>query len=181
MKFGRLIFIGAAIAVVAACGALRDYHAANPDFGSSMPPYERIQFASQFSAESLVNGEGSSSVSNAEPEAAAEPSLPAEADAPPPPPPPPAPPPAPPNIESVMLPPIPQAEVNAQLADVGFTKSKAKGNGDCYPLSAVAGFEISATAARQPCLLIVGRGRCSSCELSGVVRGHLHCSAYTSV
>lgn len=48
MKPGRLIFIGAAIAVVAACGALRDYHAANPDFGSSMPPYERIQFASQF-------------------------------------------------------------------------------------------------------------------------------------
>ena len=49
-----------------------------------------------------------------------------------------------------MLPPIPQAEVNAQLADVGFTKSKAKGNGDCYPLSTMAGFEISATAARQP-------------------------------
>ena len=49
-----------------------------------------------------------------------------------------------------MLPPTPQAEVNAQLADVGFTKSKAQGNGDCYPLSAMAGFEISATAARQP-------------------------------
>ena len=49
-----------------------------------------------------------------------------------------------------MLPPIPQAEVNAQLADAGFTKSKAKGNGDCYPLSAMAGFEISATTARQP-------------------------------
>ena len=48
MKPERLIFIGAAIAVVAACSALRDYHAANPDFGSSMPPYERIQFASQF-------------------------------------------------------------------------------------------------------------------------------------
>ncbi len=34
--------------MIAACGALREYHAANPDFGSSMPPYERIQFASQF-------------------------------------------------------------------------------------------------------------------------------------
>ena len=48
MKPGRLVLVGAAIALVAACSALRDYHAANPDFGSSMPPYERIQFASQF-------------------------------------------------------------------------------------------------------------------------------------
>jgi hypothetical protein len=48
MKPERLILIGAAIATVAACSALRDYHAANPDFGSSLPPYERIQFASQF-------------------------------------------------------------------------------------------------------------------------------------
>ncbi len=48
MKPERLVVIGAAIAVLAACSALRDYHAANPDFGSSMPPYERIQFASQF-------------------------------------------------------------------------------------------------------------------------------------
>ena len=48
MKPERLIFLGAAIALVAACSALRDYHAANPDFGSSLPPYERIQFASQF-------------------------------------------------------------------------------------------------------------------------------------
>ena len=44
----RFILIGAAISLVAACSAIRDYHAANPDFGSSMPPYERIQFASQF-------------------------------------------------------------------------------------------------------------------------------------
>ena len=48
MKPERLVFVGAAIAVLAACSALRDYHAANPDFGSAMPPYERIQFASQF-------------------------------------------------------------------------------------------------------------------------------------
>ena len=44
----RLIFIGAAVSMIAACSALRDYHAANPDFGSPAPPYERIQFASQF-------------------------------------------------------------------------------------------------------------------------------------
>ena len=36
------------------------------------------------------------------------------------------------------------------LADVGFSKSKALGNGDCYPLSVMAGFEISASAARNP-------------------------------
>ena len=36
------------------------------------------------------------------------------------------------------------------LADVGFSKSKAKGNGDCYPLSAMAGFEISRHDARMP-------------------------------
>ena len=111
-----------------------------------------IQFASTFTAESVVptGGAGSSSSDNARP-----------ADAPLPPPPaaeavmpqaatplgaaPPL-----PNTDSVMLPSIPQAEFNAQLADVGFTKSKAKGNGDCFPLSAMAGFEISATAARQP-------------------------------
>jgi len=48
MKPVALIFIGAAITVVASCAAIRDFHAANPDFGSSVPPYERIQFASQF-------------------------------------------------------------------------------------------------------------------------------------
>ena len=36
------------------------------------------------------------------------------------------------------------------LADVGFSKSKAKGDGDCYPLSAMAGFEITPSAARSP-------------------------------
>jgi len=48
MKPQRLVFIAAAVAAVTACSALRDYHEANPDFGSTMPPYERIQFASQF-------------------------------------------------------------------------------------------------------------------------------------
>ncbi|WP_321489680.1 hypothetical protein [uncultured Hyphomonas sp.] len=48
MRPGRLVFVGAVIALLTACSALRDYHTANPDFGSSMPPYERIQFASQF-------------------------------------------------------------------------------------------------------------------------------------
>ena len=48
MTPARLILLGAAVTVIAACSALRDYHAANPDFGSSAPPYERIQFASQF-------------------------------------------------------------------------------------------------------------------------------------
>ena len=103
-----------------------------------------IQFASTFTAEAIASsGEGRSSAANVE---SAGPSPHVQPDVPPPP----APPPAPPNVESVMLPPIPQAAVNAQLAEVGFTKAKANGNGDCYPLSAVAGFEISATAARQP-------------------------------
>ena len=114
-----------------------------------------IAFASQFTANSTAsNGQGSSSDTNAEPVEAVEPSPLAQPSAQPIAPsiaPPPAPPPAaPPNVNSVMLPPIPQADVNAQLADVGFAKSKAKGNGDCYPLSVMAGFEISATAARQP-------------------------------
>ena len=46
MKPATLIFAGAALAVTAACSAIRDYHDANPDFGSGLPPYERIQFAS---------------------------------------------------------------------------------------------------------------------------------------
>ena len=49
-----------------------------------------------------------------------------------------------------MLQPVPFATVKAQLGDVGFSKAKANGNGDCYPLSAMAGFEITARAARQP-------------------------------
>ena len=45
---------------------------------------------------------------------------------------------------------VPLAELNARLADVGFSRNKAKGNGDCYVLSAMAGFEISSAAARVP-------------------------------
>jgi hypothetical protein len=45
MKPLRIILLGAALASVASCSALRDYHAANPDFGSPSVPYERIQFA----------------------------------------------------------------------------------------------------------------------------------------
>ncbi len=45
---------------------------------------------------------------------------------------------------------LPAMPSSPKLADVGFTRNKAKGDGDCYPLSAMAGFEISATAARQP-------------------------------
>jgi hypothetical protein len=36
------------------------------------------------------------------------------------------------------------------LADVGFTRSTARGNGDCFVLSAMAGFEIPAAAAKEP-------------------------------
>lgn len=43
----RLVIL-AALVGLSACSAIRDYHAANPDFGSSLPPYERIQFAAQF-------------------------------------------------------------------------------------------------------------------------------------
>jgi hypothetical protein len=42
------------------------------------------------------------------------------------------------------------AELREQLATAGFDRSSAKGNGDCFPLSAMAGFEISKTAARVP-------------------------------
>jgi hypothetical protein len=102
-----------------------------------------IQFASTFTAESVVStgGEGSSSFDNVPAAAAPLPEAAAPLAAAPP---------APPSNDSWMLPPIPQADVNAQLAEVCFTKSKAKGNGDCFPLSAMAGFEITATAARQP-------------------------------
>ena len=47
---------------------------------------------------------------------------------------------------------IPAAELTANLNGIDFDRSSARGNGDCYPLSAMAGFEISAsaTAARAP-------------------------------
>ena len=87
-----------------------------------------------------ASGEGSSS--NAPPP---------PPNAPPPPnPPPPPPTPQRPPVESRMLPPVPTAEFATQLEDVGFARGSARGNGDCYPLSAMAGFEISASAARTP-------------------------------
>ena len=116
-----------------------------------------ISFASTFTAESLAHGGASSSSTvasdPAEPTESAEQVQAAPAPAPPPAALPGMPleqQPEPPHVGSVMLPPLPQAELYAQLADVGFSKSKAKGNGDCYPLSVMAGFEISAAAARQP-------------------------------
>ena len=54
------------------------------------------------------------------------------------------------NTASVILPPIPVATMKAQLGDVGITKSKAEGAGDCYPLSVMAGFEIAATLVESP-------------------------------
>ena len=42
------------------------------------------------------------------------------------------------------------AVLTAKLNEINFTRSGARGNGDCYPLSAMAGFEISASAARAP-------------------------------
>jgi len=66
-------------------------------------------------------------------------------------PPPPTPPP-PPNRKkrSAPLPKIPVVTMEAQLGGVGFTRSEAKGDGDCYPLSVMAGFEIAAEEACQP-------------------------------
>ena len=50
----------------------------------------------------------------------------------------------------VTLPPFAVSELMGRLASIGFTRSAARKNGDCYPMSAMAGFEISATAAKQP-------------------------------
>eukprot|EP00966_Prymnesium_polylepis_P305197 7052907-Prymnesium_polylepis.1 len=36
------------------------------------------------------------------------------------------------------------------LEGVGFARSSADNKGDCFPLSAMAGFEITAAAARNP-------------------------------
>ena len=68
------------------------------------------------------------------------------------PPPPPVPPqPAPSaTVESHMLAPMAVNQLMGSLADRSFTRSTARGNGDCYPLSAMAGFEISVTAAKVP-------------------------------
>ncbi|MCA8903102.1 MAG: hypothetical protein KDA53_17830 [Hyphomonas sp.] len=37
--------------LLGACAALRDFHANTPDYGSDMPPYERIQFAGENATE----------------------------------------------------------------------------------------------------------------------------------
>lgn len=47
MKPAILIPAILAAALLSGCSALRDFHAANPDFGSSQSPYEKIQFAAQ--------------------------------------------------------------------------------------------------------------------------------------
>ena len=65
----------------------------------------------------------------------------------PPPPPPPPPPPAPPRHPSRILAPVPKAELRTQLEAAGFERGEAAPNGDCYSLSAMAGFELSAAKA----------------------------------
>ena len=53
-------------------------------------------------------------------------------------------------VQSSHQPPIPLAEVRAQLEALHFQRGRARGNGDCFPLSAMAGFEIAKSAAVQP-------------------------------
>eukprot|EP00966_Prymnesium_polylepis_P269178 6218314-Prymnesium_polylepis.1 len=55
-----------------------------------------------------------------------------------------------PNVDTQMLPPMSIAQLEFQLEGVGFARSSAENNGDCYPLSAMAGVEITAAAARKP-------------------------------
>ena len=50
MRFAMTALV-VALPLLAACGAIRDYHAAYPDYGSGVPPYERIQFAAQFATQ----------------------------------------------------------------------------------------------------------------------------------
>ena len=63
-------------------------------------------------------------------------------------------PPPPPNprqpVASRVLPKVPSALVHNQLGRVGFHLESAKPNGDCYPLSAMAGKEITVQEARDP-------------------------------
>ena len=81
----------------------------------------------------------------------------------PPAPPPLPPPPAPQQQVTVggthILPPIAATDLTTQLADIGFARSAASKNGDCYPLSAMAGFEIPAYAARNPTAQTTARVR----------------------
>ena len=60
------------------------------------------------------------------------------------------PPPAGANVGSRIRPPVAATELTAQLADVGFSKGKSRRNGDCFPMSAMAGFEITTATANNP-------------------------------
>ena len=53
-------------------------------------------------------------------------------------------------VQSSHQPPIPLADVHAQLEALNFVRGRARGNGDCFALSAMAGFEITKSAAIQP-------------------------------
>tara|TARA_B110001450_G_C17636734_1_gene487502 strand:+ start:115 stop:1803 length:1689 start_codon:yes stop_codon:yes gene_type:complete len=44
--------------------------------------------------------------------------------------------------QSMIKPPVPVTKAHAELREIGFTMHDAARNGDCYPLSAMAGFEI---------------------------------------
>ena len=58
-----------------------------------------------------------------------------------------------------ILPPVAITELTTQLGELGFARSGASKNGDCYPLSAMAGFEIPAYAARNPTAQTTARVR----------------------
>ena len=45
---------------------------------------------------------------------------------------------------------VPLEEFTSKLRALGFDRSQALGEGDCFPLSAMAGFELSETEARDP-------------------------------
>jgi hypothetical protein len=62
-------------------------------------------------------------------------------------------------VTTQNLPPISIPQLTFQLSQVGFTRSSASRNGDCYPLSAMAGFEITAAAARNPTTASTARVR----------------------
>ena len=117
-----------------------------------------LTYASGFTAESgSSGGEGSSSAAPPPPAQHASGEDSSSAVPPPPLPPPAQPmqqqqPPAAtqPNVDTQMLPPMSIAQLTFQLEGVGFARSSADKNGDCFPLSAMAGFEITAAAARKP-------------------------------
>ena len=53
-------------------------------------------------------------------------------------------------MQSRQRPLIPSSTLSLQLAERDFKRGVAADNGDCFPLSAMAGFEISAAQARAP-------------------------------